>query len=597
MKTKHKAQSTKLQALFRWLDNNILFIFASFLILFIPLWPKIPLFSPIEQYIVRVRLEDIFIFLAAVIWLVQWIRGKIKWRSPMFWLVLSYAGVGLMSTLIAMFVIKTIPLEPLHIGKSFLHYFRYLEYFSLFFIAFSGIKTRKQILIVISFWMLSVFAISAYGYGQKFFYWPVYSTMNREFSKGIRLVLTEHARVQSTFGGHYDMAAYLVILLPLVLAFTYNAQNAKRKTLNAIIFFLGTWLLILSGSRAPFASYIGGVGIVVLITGFQKKKWLHKILFFLKQAVVLGLMLFFLFFYFGSDMIDRLDNIIVTVPPAQKTFDALNNFRKIFISNELASKVIIPQDTLIAWLPKGQKPEHTISTDDIAAAAAQDIDVASLSDLPPVPFKPKPTPTPIAAPANRPSDVYVDVPDIILEATVSATGETTYIERQRPRIYSECALEKELSWCIRQEVLWPRALEGFLINPVTGSGYATLTKESIEQFTEADSTDNNYLRTLGETGILGFIIFYGSIIFILVKASKNLNSQDQIVATLSLGVLAGSIGLLLNAIYIDVFAASKVAQTFWLMTGFYLGFVYLENEDTVAKTKTVKKKKTKKLKS
>jgi hypothetical protein len=37
----------------RWIDAHGLMIWASFLLAFIPLWPKIPLWSPIEQYIAR----------------------------------------------------------------------------------------------------------------------------------------------------------------------------------------------------------------------------------------------------------------------------------------------------------------------------------------------------------------------------------------------------------------------------------------------------------------------------------------------------------------------------------------------------------------
>ena len=53
-----------------WFDENILFVFSTFLLAFIPLYPKIPLFDIIPGYIVRVRLEDIFITIAGLLWLV-----------------------------------------------------------------------------------------------------------------------------------------------------------------------------------------------------------------------------------------------------------------------------------------------------------------------------------------------------------------------------------------------------------------------------------------------------------------------------------------------------------------------------------------------
>ena len=116
---------------FSWLDDHILLVLSGFLLAFIPLYPKIPLYSPIEAYIVRIRLEDVFVLITALIWLAQSIRGKIKWRAPIFWFVLAYAIAGALSLLLAVVVIKTIPPQMLHLGKSLLHYFRYLEYFSL----------------------------------------------------------------------------------------------------------------------------------------------------------------------------------------------------------------------------------------------------------------------------------------------------------------------------------------------------------------------------------------------------------------------------------------------------------------------------------
>ncbi|KXK12267.1 MAG: hypothetical protein UZ22_OP11002000066 [Microgenomates bacterium OLB23] len=40
--------------------------------------------------------------------------------------------------------------------------------------------------------------------------------MNPEFAKGRILFLTPEARLSSTFAGHYDLAAYLVLMLPLL---------------------------------------------------------------------------------------------------------------------------------------------------------------------------------------------------------------------------------------------------------------------------------------------------------------------------------------------------------------------------------------------
>jgi hypothetical protein len=563
----------KISAFLRWLDDNILLILATFLLAFIPLYPKIPLWSPIEQYIVRVRLEDFFILFTVLVWGVQVLRKKVRWYSIMFWLVLAYAIIGALSVLSAIFIVHSVPMQFLHVGKTVLHYFRYLEYFSLFFVLYSAIKTRKDVVRALTILTMTVVAITVYGYGQKFFYWPVYSTMNREFSKGIRLYLTEFARVQSTFGGHYDMAAYLVIMLPLLLALAYRASKKWISTALHVSFWLGTWLLILSASRTPFAAYFAGVMIVIFFTALFRKTWKDKATFFVSRSAITVALIGVLFFYFGADMAERLNQVVSSSPQLSSIADSLTNARRMVISDDALAHLPLSPKQLNAMLPKAPVPEKGIAVDTVAATTA-DI-IATKSDLPPVPAQtPKPT--------KLPAGVYVDVPDQVTVIASDAAGNLVPKTVSKPRVYSECTLKKELSLCIRLETLWPRALEGFYTNPALGTGYATLTKESVEQFTEADSTDNNYLRTLGETGALGFISFYGIVAVVLFFAAKNFASKDSLKSAYSIGLFAGTVALLLNAVYIDVFASSKVALSYWALAGILFAFISLDKRSESA---------------
>lgn len=541
----------------QWLDTYLLAIWSGFLLAFIPLYPKIPLFSPIEQYIVRVRLEDIFIFVAFLIWGIYWLRGKVAWRKPIVYAILAYIGVGFLSVLSAIFLIKTVPLEPLHVGKTLLHYFRYIQYFSLFFIVFSAIKTRNQVKVILATLVITVVALSVYGYGQRNFYWPVYSTMNREFSKGIRLYLTEHARVQSTFAGHYDLGAYLVISLPVLLALGYGAKSIKLKLPIHFAHFLGMWLLIVSASRTSFGAYIVGITIVTLLYTLNKTSILGKIWWFMSRYIALGLIIMYTFFTFGGDIYDRLLQVLQSYPQAHSTYHDLNRERKMAFEKY----ILVPFGIVEVSLPKGEIPENGLSTDE-----AQRIIVRS--DTQPSTDRP------------IPSDVYVNVPDLVSVSTTSADGTVTTTTEERDRTYSDNALRYGLSLAIRLDTLWPQAIAGFTRNPVLGNGYATLNKQTAYQFTEADSTDNNFLRTLGETGLLGFITFYGVIVIALGYASISIRSKDPILQALAIGYIAGTIGLLGNAVYIDVFAASKVAQVFWGMTGLLVAYYYLvQSED------------------
>jgi hypothetical protein len=94
----------------------------------------------------------------------------------------------------------------------------------MFFFFFSAVKTRKHVVIACTALTLTLLGVVGYGFGQKYLHFPVYSTMNREYSKGEKLYLENGARPQSTFAGHYDLAAFLVIVLPLLFSFVGTWQ-------------------------------------------------------------------------------------------------------------------------------------------------------------------------------------------------------------------------------------------------------------------------------------------------------------------------------------------------------------------------------------
>ncbi len=174
--------------------------------------------------------------------------------------------------------------------------------------------------------------------------------------------------------------------------------------------------------------------------------------------------------------------------------------------------------------------------------------------------------------SQRPSDVYVNIPEQVAVVTVDEDDNEviTYVEKERT--WSDNALKYGLSFAIRLDELWPNAINGFLRNPVLGSGFATLNKKEFYHFTEAESTDNNFLRTLGETGALGVITFYGAILSLISFLWRRHHRASLALQVVNLSFIAASVGLLLNATYIDVFASSKVAFTYWALAGAIMAF-------------------------
>jgi len=543
------------------MPQNLLLIAASFLLAFIPLYPKIPLFDVLPGYIVRVRVEDVLVLIAFLYYLAQLWRRKLDFKNQLTPWIFAYLGVASLSILSAIFLIKTIPIELIHIGKSVLHLFRYTEYFALFFIMFSAIKKSKDLKVVFYALALTVVAIVVYGYGQRYWYWPVFSTMNREFSKGMVLYLTEHARVQSTFGGHYDLAAYLVIVLPIFYLLAINAKKKWPRLALHSVHLLGLWLLIMSASRTSFIAYLGAVMAGLLLLAFKPSKFWHKVFFFVRQSLTSLFLVALMMLVFGADMRERLEQVLQAYPSVFKVYQESENFlskQTEFFNDPLAK--------IRDWQAK-MKPSNGIAFDNTQLDS-----VLTPTDQQPV--------------SQRPVDVYADIPDKVAVSTQSSQGETitTYVEK--PRTWSANALKYGLSFAIRLDELWPNALKGFAKNPLLGSGYATLNKKEFQQFTEAESTDNNFLRTLGETGLLGFITFYGSIIILLVVLYRNQKtSTDQQLQVANISFIAASIGLLLNASYIDVFASSKVAFTYWALAGAILAYNNLTVTKNVKKTK------------
>ncbi len=162
--------------LLKLIKDKTLFFAVAFLLLFIPLYPKFPLFSVSGTY-VSIRLEDIFVALTVVIFGIRLILKKdytlFKWNLTK--IILIYLGVGLLSVISGIFITKNI--VP-HI--ALLHFIRRVEYISLLFVAYYSIENTKQLKTYAWVVWIAVLGVIFYGLGQKFFGWPVVSTMNKE---------------------------------------------------------------------------------------------------------------------------------------------------------------------------------------------------------------------------------------------------------------------------------------------------------------------------------------------------------------------------------------------------------------------------------
>jgi hypothetical protein len=266
--------------------HQILFFLLLVLTLFIPLYPKLPLAS-VEGTYVAIRLEDILIALVTSLWFGLNYKNVFKFlRQPITKSFILFWAVGFLSLLSAYFITHSI--QP---NLGFLHYLRRVETMILFFVAASTIKNIHQVKIILGAMILATLIIVFYGIGQIVWDLPVISTTNREFSKGLILTLTPGARPNSSFAGHYDLAAYLsmAIIFTSTLFFAYGFKNLlsiKGHLIPKLITLTGAVSFVMLGLTAARVSFVATLLGVILSFWVLKQKLLIGLLIVASVAMV-----------------------------------------------------------------------------------------------------------------------------------------------------------------------------------------------------------------------------------------------------------------------------------------------------------------------
>ncbi|MBN1263308.1 MAG: O-antigen ligase family protein [Candidatus Pacebacteria bacterium] len=475
-----------------WFDKNILSWLVISLLLFVPLYPKFPLFEVPGTY-VAVRLEDFLIGGVLLIWFLKEInQGWPTLKQRVSRLVLLYFLAGLVSLANALLISRVI--TP-HL--AWLHFFRRIEYMSLFFVALASVREKRHILSYALTLFLAAAGVFLFGLGQKYLNWPVISTMNEEFSKGMALYLSKWTRINSTFAGHYDLAAFAVLIFSPFLGFMMGVKRRWLKLAGLTVAVMAFYLLILTASRISFGAYL--ISAVLVLFWLGKKK-LALPLVGLSLAVML----------LTGDLGQRF--------AATFNLDLKLNLPKIKLGQKK-----------VAQLPQ-----------------------ATVTPLPPPPAE--------------------NQPEVDELKPKKATGEGEIQEKKKATVEvyfpepESVELAAQRSGEIRFKVEWPRAIRAFLKNPLVGTGFSSVTL----------ATDNDYLRILAETGLLGGISF--ALIFLeffkkfFVFHRKTKWCPQKAVVT---GIAGAMVGFLANAVFIDVFEASKVAFLFWMLMGIMVGTINL----------------------
>jgi hypothetical protein len=523
----------------RFFSQNLLKIGISALLLFIPLYPKLPSLHITHTW-VYIRLEDFLIFLVVGIWLLQLILRKVK-LPPKIWSAFAfYWIVGFISLVVSLIFIAP-HLANFFPSVALLYYVRHVEYLILFFVAFSSVKSFKDLKFYLLILSVGIVAFSIYAFGQRFYIdlwaafpkffqnfsycFPSFQTGNEEFAKGVPLCLPKEARITSTFAGHYDLAAYLALIIPILIGVSFSIKKSAYRIFAFLLSLVSAMVLIFTASRISFIAYL--IGVTATLVLLNRKR-------------------FILPFYFLSIVL-----LLIFSGSTAKRF--MDTFR-------ITSVVVNNQGQVVgeANLPSDLKKK--ISDNILENVPSQGLPVGT---------------------------GYLGLPQIRdLEKTNKAIVQSSLSIEEAKRLKLENGgveistisgsflvkkvLVYDISFTTRFQAEWPNAWSALLRNPILGSGFATITL----------AADNNYLRILGETGLLGIISFLSIfLVFFLTLKQALPFVKDKIARGFLLGIAGGILALFINAVLIDVFEASKVAETLWILLGIATGTIFLYKKD------------------
>jgi hypothetical protein len=511
--------------LITWFDTSALKTAILFLLLFIPLYPKLPL-ANVPHTWVYIRLEDIAIAITYFIWFILFLRKKVSFKSPLTIPIGIYWLMGFLSLVFTL--IFTAP----HLANFFpnvavFHFIRRIEYFGLFIIAFSSIKSKRDLIHYLGMVIIALIGVIFYGFGQKFLGFPAFLTMNEEFAKGVPLYLSPTSRLTSTFAGHYDLAAYLVFLIAFLTSIVWGIRNIFLKLFLLLITVSSLILLLFTASRISFGVYILAVSLSL---------WLSK-----KRLLIPFVIIGSIFLMLGvSTMSERFAK---TVRVRQVVYDvesgkaigtleqapegSVETNQKVYVPITTETKESLPVGSSFTNLPSNLKDQEATNIATIKKPVLQSLKMSTVS------------------------------------AEIASISGSFLIKK---------ALVYDISLTTRIQGEWPRAIDAFKRNIIFGSGYSSIGL----------SNDNDYLRSLAETGLLGFGSFMLMLLSIIFFLKNSLITQkDSLIKAAGIGLLAGVLGIMINAVFIDVFEASKVAYPLWMISGIIIGAVALNYKNEI----------------
>ncbi|MFA5769956.1 MAG: O-antigen ligase family protein [Patescibacteria group bacterium] len=450
----------KLLSWFKKFDENLVKILLIGFIFFVPLWPKLP-FKMVNYTYVAIRFDDIYLAILALIFIIQLLRKKVFLNKKFILPFTFFLSSVFISFFWNAYISKNI--EFPHLGL--LHSLRRVEYLIMFFIASSVIKTKKDFWQVIKYFFVSVLIVILYGLGQKFLNFPAVQTMNPEYAKGYILYLTPDARISATFGGHYDLAMYLVLAIPIIISFYF----AKKNNFYLYLFIGALLILLYTSSRSSFIAYF--VATVAFLLFIRKFKFLIFVL-----ILTAGLMF--------------------TTGEITKRFLSTFQVRRILVDDRTGA-VYIGQTITTKELPAGS---FYVKLKDQSKdqSKGENLDVF------------------------RRQIVFEKTREATISGEISTLEEKKYMATLSANLKSVNTVVSDISLATRLQVEWPRAIDAFKKNPLLGTGPSSLTEAT-------DGDYFRWLGELGLLGTISFLYILFLILKMIWNSVKKLDFEEKLI--------------------------------------------------------------------
>lgn len=494
-------------------DNLFHWTFLAFIVA-ISLVPKFPI-QRVEYTYIKIRIDDVLPVVVGLVFAIQWMRRKIKLQTRYMLHVLLFWVAVFASFAWGYYELHTIRQPVFNVGL--LHSLRRIQYMFIFFVAMSAVVSEARFRTYMKTYLITLGLVVLYGLGQKFpFVWnnsqfclPSIQSMNPAYVDGRLLCLSISDRINSTFGGHFDLAGYLTFSIPIIIGYYFS--RAKR---SYVFLFIGALLALLyTSARSSFMAYAGSITLMI----FYARRWK----FYLFVIAVTVALLF-------------------TTKDMTKRFAQTFQVKTVFV-NEQSGQEQVSQKISVDNLPAGNAKINVnnsltkkLTAKQTTQISQDEIEKAALNEA--------------IEEAKRNGETLTTEQ---LQARADAISK--YIKPQQ-------LLLCDISCSTRLQVEWPRAIAAFQTSPLLGTGPYSLT----------EATDNDILRWLGEFGLFGTLVFV-ALLYRISRSTWTFAHRVKEDKYVYLGFVFGIIALLANALYVDVFEASKIAYNFWTVAGLMIG--------------------------